>query len=64
MWIRIASMSLPLTFNKFDLQDFFQGALTGVAALAVAMIILAVFAALSPKRDSGSGAGPGDTGGN
>jgi hypothetical protein len=60
MWIRMASVSLPLTFNKFDWQDFFQGlkfglnaSLIGLAAFAVAMIALALFAALRPKRDSG-----------
>jgi uncharacterized protein (DUF2062 family) len=58
MWIRIASMSLPLTFNKFDWQDFFQGLKFGgvaaavvTAAVAVAMIALGLFAALSTKRD-------------
>jgi hypothetical protein len=64
MWIRIASMSLPLTFNKFDMQDFFQGSLVGVAGIAVAMIILTLSAVLSRKRDSGPGAAPGDAGGN
>jgi hypothetical protein len=60
MWIRIASMSLPLTFNKFDWQDFLQGlkiggaaSLIGLAAIAVAMIVLALFAALSAKPDRG-----------
>jgi hypothetical protein len=64
MWIRIASMSLPLTFNKFDWQDVFQGAMIGVAAIAVAPIILTLFAALTRKRDSGPGAAPGEAGGN
>jgi hypothetical protein len=64
VWIRIASMSLPLTFNKFDWQDVFQGAMFGAAAIAVAMIALALFAAVTRKRPSGPGAAPGDAGGN
>jgi hypothetical protein len=54
-------LSVYLTFNKFDIQDFFQGLMFGAAAMAVAMIILTVFAAVTRKRDSGA---PGDAGGN
>ena len=57
MWIRIVSMSLPLTFNKFDWQDLLQGLMFGgaatvvMAAVGVAAMAVGLFAALSAKRD-------------
>lgn len=57
-------MSLLLTFNKLDWQDFFQGSLISTAGIAIVMIVLTLFVALRSKRNSGSGAGRGDAGGN
>jgi len=57
-WIRIASMGVPLIFNKFDIYDFLQGLSIGLGLVACFEIIAALVAAWQAKRRSGPGSGP------
>jgi len=57
-WIRIASMGVPLIFNKFDIYDFLQGLSIGLGLVACFEIIAALVTAWRTKRRSGPGAGP------
>jgi hypothetical protein len=54
-WIRIASMGVPLIFNKFDIYDFLQGLSIGLGLVACFEIIAALVAAWQAKRRSGPG---------
>ena len=57
-WIRVASMGVPLIFNKFDIYDFLQGLSIGLGLVACFEIIAALVTAWREKRRSGPGAGP------
>jgi hypothetical protein len=61
-WIGIASMGIPLIFNKFDIYDFVQGLSMGLGLVACFEIIATIVIAWRAKRRSGPGAGP-DAGG-
>jgi len=61
-WMRIASMGVPLIFNKFDIYDFFQGLSIGLGLVACFEIIATLVTAWRQKRRGGPGAGS-DAGG-
>jgi hypothetical protein len=59
-WICIASTGVPLTFNKYDWLDVFQGGIIAVGLVAFISIISALVVAWRAKRRTGPGGAGGD----